>query len=40
LPPRAISKRWVNALAAKNGLLLAGDRAMPANNRSIWWIKT
>jgi SAM-dependent methyltransferase len=30
----------VNALAVKNGLLLAGDRAMPANNRSIWWIKT
>ena len=30
----------VNALAVKNGLVLAGDRAMPANNRSIWWIKT
>lgn len=29
----------VNALAQKNGLLLAGDRAMPGNNRSIWWIK-
>ncbi len=30
----------VNALAVKNGLVLAGDRAMPANNRSICWIKT
>lgn len=29
----------VNALAQKNDLLLAGDRAMPANNRSIWWEK-
>ncbi|MBI3547062.1 MAG: DUF938 domain-containing protein [Gammaproteobacteria bacterium] len=29
----------VNALAHENGLMLAGDRAMPANNRSIWWIK-
>jgi len=29
----------VNTLADKNGLSLAGDRAMPANNRSIWWIK-
>ncbi len=29
----------VNALAEINGLKLAGDRAMPANNRSIWWIK-
>jgi len=29
----------VNRLAGQNGLLLAGDRAMPANNRSIWWIK-
>lgn len=29
----------VNALADKNGLKLAGDRAMPANNRSIWWVK-
>ena len=30
----------VNALAQKNALVLAGDRAMPGNNRSIWWIKT
>jgi len=29
----------VNKLAEENGLRLAGDRAMPANNRSIWWIK-
>jgi SAM-dependent methyltransferase len=29
----------VNQLAGHNGLMLAGDRAMPANNRSIWWIK-
>ncbi len=29
----------VNRLAGLNGLMLAGDRAMPANNRSIWWIK-
>ncbi len=29
----------VNALAEKNRLILAGDRAMPANNRSIWWVK-
>jgi SAM-dependent methyltransferase len=29
----------VNALAARNGLVLAGDRAMPANNRTIWWVK-
>ena len=29
----------VNRLAGQNGLTLAGDRAMPANNRSIWWIK-
>ena len=29
----------VNRLAGKNGLTLAGDRAMPANNRSIWWTK-
>lgn len=34
--------RWfedVNRLAGQNGLRLMGDRAMPANNRSIWWIK-
>ena len=30
----------VDALAAQHGLRLAGDRAMPANNRSIWWIKS
>ena len=29
----------VNRLAGLNGLMLAGDRDMPANNRSIWWIK-
>ena len=29
----------VNALARANGLLLEGDRPMPANNRSIWWRK-
>ncbi len=29
----------VDALAAGNGLRLAGDRPMPANNRSIWWVK-
>ena len=27
----------VNRLAERAGLVLAGDRAMPANNRSIWW---
>ena len=30
----------VDALARQNGLALAGDRAMPANNRSLWWRKT
>ena len=30
----------VNALAERNGLTLVEDRAMPANNRSIWWTKT
>jgi SAM-dependent methyltransferase len=30
----------VNALAQQNALVLSGDRAMPGNNRSIWWIKT
>jgi SAM-dependent methyltransferase len=30
----------VNALALQHSLVLAGDRAMPGNNRSIWWIKT
>lgn len=29
----------VNALATNAGLILSGDRAMPANNRSIWWTK-
>lgn len=29
----------VDALARTHGLTLAGDRAMPANNRSLWWIK-
>lgn len=29
----------VDALARRHGLRLAGDRAMPANNRSIWWIR-
>ena len=29
----------VNRLAGQNGLTLARDRAMPANNRSIWWVK-
>jgi SAM-dependent methyltransferase len=27
----------VDALAIEHGLALAGDRAMPGNNRSIWW---
>ncbi len=29
----------VDGLAASAGLRLAGDRPMPANNRSIWWIR-
>ncbi len=29
----------VDALARAAGLTLQGDRAMPANNRSIWWRK-
>lgn len=29
----------VNALAHSNGLTLVEDRAMPGNNRSIWWKK-
>jgi SAM-dependent methyltransferase len=29
----------VNRLALGNGLTLAGDRAMPANNRSLWWVR-
>lgn len=30
----------VNALALQHGLILAGDRAMPGNNRSICWVKS
>ena len=30
----------VNALAQRNGLQLTDDRAMPGNNRSIWWTKS
>ena len=30
----------VDALARMAGLTLAGDRAMPGHNRSIWWRKT
>ena len=30
----------VDALARRNGLMLAGDRAMPGNNRSIWWVRS
>lgn len=30
----------VNALAHTHGLALVEDRAMPGNNRSIWWVKT
>lgn len=29
----------VNGLARRHGLTLRGDRAMPANNRSLWWRK-
>ena len=29
----------VNALAQRHGLQLTADRAMPGNNRSIWWTK-
>jgi hypothetical protein len=29
----------VNRLALENGLTLAGDRAMSANNRSLWWAR-
>lgn len=29
----------VDALARRNGLELVEDRAMPGNNRSIWWKK-
>lgn len=29
----------VDRLAAANGLRHAGDEAMPANNRSVWWTK-
>ena len=27
----------VNELAKENGMRLVNDRAMPANNRSVWW---
>ena len=30
----------VNRLAGQHGLMLTGDRAMPANNRSLWWMKS
>lgn len=30
----------VNGLADEQGLRLAEDRAMPANNRSLWWYKS
>jgi len=30
----------VNRLALENGLTLAGDRSMPANNRSLWWVRS
>lgn len=29
----------VDELAARNGLTLTEDRAMPGNNRSIWWTR-
>lgn len=29
----------MQALAQAHGFVLAEDRAMPANNRSIWWVK-
>ncbi len=29
----------VNRLAEQSGFVLSGDRAMPANNRSVWWQK-
>jgi Protein of unknown function (DUF938) len=29
----------VDALARRHGLRLVEDRAMPGNNRSIWWRK-
>jgi hypothetical protein len=29
----------VNRLALEYGMTLAGDRAMPANNRSLWWVR-
>jgi len=30
----------VNALAERNGFVLAGDEPVPVNNRSIWWVKS
>jgi SAM-dependent methyltransferase len=29
----------VDAVASRYGFRLGGDRAMPANNRSLWWVK-
>jgi hypothetical protein len=29
----------VSRLAGQNGLTFVDDRPMPANNRSIWWVK-
>ena len=29
----------VESLAASNGFTLGGDRSMPSNNRSIWWVR-
>lgn len=29
----------VDRLAAANGLVHQGDEAMPANNRSLWWVR-
>ncbi len=29
----------VESLAESNGFILGGDRSMPSNNRSIWWVR-
>ena len=29
----------VESLAKSNGFTLGGDRSMPSNNRSIWWVR-
>ena len=29
----------VESLAESNGFTLGGDRSMPSNNRSIWWVR-